>query len=225
MMDYWPEINFSLLLILSQFSPGPDQTLVTRSSLLYGVKAGVAVTLGISLGLVAHAIFVITIGSALMQSKFSNVFYVLAACWLMYLAWKIWPKKAILEKGIETKGFEEAVNVSGLFKDALLCNLLNPKCTLFLISLSVPLLEGNRGMGYSVFFVCLVVVVGGLTWFNWVIAFQWKPLRQFYTAHMVAIDRLFSLGLLYFSIFLLVSMFSDKTALVMVMRGIKELVC
>lgn len=199
--DYLPpELTFSLYLMFSQLSPGPDQTLVTRTSLLYGLKAGAAVTLGISFGIIAHAVLVITVGTALLQSSWGILFYYLAGCWLLYLAWKIWPKKAILNQGADAHAYKKPPSLRELFKDALLCNLLNPKCTLFLVALSAPLLRNNSGWGYSLFFIALVFVAGGLTWMIWVVAFQWKPVRDFYAAHMVGIDRIFSAALFIFGI-------------------------
>lgn len=198
-----PVLAFSGSLMFSQLSPGPDQTLVVRSSLLYGFKAGLIVTLGISVGIIAHAILAITVGTALMQSDWGNLFFGLAGCWLLYLAWKIWPKTAVINQGLDAVAYAGKPPGGELFKDALLCNLLNPKCTLFLVSLSAPLLAGNTGLGFSLFFIALTFVVGGLSWIVWVVAFQWKPIRTFYTAHMVAIDRIFSILLLVFGVVLI----------------------
>lgn len=202
-----PILAFSGSLIFSQLSPGPDQTLVVRSSLLYGFRAGATVTLGISVGIIAHAILAITVGTALMQSAWSGLFFGLAGCWLIYLAWKIWPKTAVINQGLDAVAYADKPRRGELFKDALLCNLLNPKCTLFLVSLSAPLLAKNTGIGFSLFFIVLTFIVGGLSWIIWVIAFQWKPIRRFYTAHMVAIDRIFSIILFVFGSLLLASVF------------------
>lgn len=205
MNEYFPpELTFSIYLIFSQLSPGPDQTLVTRTSLLYGFKSGFAVTLGISVGIIAHAILVITVGQAVLLSKWGTLFYYLAGCWLIYLAWKIWPKKAIVEQGKDAVAYAEKPKWITLFKDALVCNLFNPKCTLFLLSLSAPLFKHHSGLGYSIFFVILTFIVGGLSWNIWVVAFQWKPVRKFYASHMIGIDRIFSIALFVFAVMLFI---------------------
>ncbi len=205
--DFLPELNFAFYLILSQLSPGPDQTLVTRTSLLYGFRAGTAVTLGISVGIIFQAIIVVTVGSTLLQGPWAPFFYYFAAAWLLYLAWKIWPKKAILEQGKNAESFQEKPRLLALFKDAMICNMLNPKCTLFLIALSTKIWMVRSGFWYSCFFVGYTVVVGGLSWIVWVVAFQWKPMRDFYSTYMVAIDRIFSLALCLFAFYLLYETF------------------
>lgn len=197
-MHPFEELTFVSLLLLSQLSPGPDQAIVTRSSLSYGLKAGIIVSLGIGTGIIAHAAIACTVGTALLHSAYGMLFYWMAGAWLIYLAFKIWPKSTTAQDGESSSALNNGINHLRLYKDALLCNLMNPKATLFFVSLSAPLLEGSHGTGYSIYVGLLIVLTGTIGWIAWAWAFQIKPIRQMYAAHTIAVDRIFSLALFFF---------------------------
>ncbi|MDB4502166.1 LysE family transporter, partial [Akkermansiaceae bacterium] len=46
---------FAVIMVIGQFSPGPDMLLLTRTSLAEGLRAGWMMVLGISTGLTVHA--------------------------------------------------------------------------------------------------------------------------------------------------------------------------
>ena len=46
---------FALIMLIGQFSPGPDMLLLTRTSLAEGLRSGWMMVLGISTGLTLHA--------------------------------------------------------------------------------------------------------------------------------------------------------------------------
>ncbi|WPX41697.1 LysE family translocator [Akkermansia sp. N21116] len=211
-MNFIPELTFVAYLLMSQASPGPDQTLVTRTSLAHGLKAGVAVSLGIATGAIFQAALACTVGSALLQSAWGSLFYYLAGCWMVYLAWKIWPKKGAFVGGDATEEAEEpSLSRWGLYRDAMICNVTNPKCTLFFMSLSAPLLNVPHSAGYTVFVVALTVVTCAIGWILWAWAFQWAPVRCLYAKYTVAIDRIFALALLLFGLLLFTSkLFMDN---------------
>ncbi len=204
-LDSIPELSFVAFLLLSQASPGPDQTLVTRTSLAHGMKAGVAVSLGIATGAMFQAALVCTVGSALLTSAWGSLFYYLAGCWLLYLAWKIWPKKGTVAAGEMEVEEAPALHLWSMYKDAMICNVTNPKCTLFFLALTTPLLEVPHSVEYTVFVGSLIVVTCAVGWILWAWAFQWRPVRQLYARYTVAIDRVFSLALLVFGLLLFVA--------------------
>ncbi|MEG1507573.1 MAG: LysE family translocator [Akkermansia sp.] len=207
-MNPVPELTFVVLLLLSQLSPGPDQTLVTRSSLRYGLRAGVIVSLGIGTGVIAHAVVACTLGSVLLQSAYGWLFYDLAALWLIYLAWKIMPRHQVADADVAVEE-GKIIDLRALYKDALVCNLMNPKATLFFIALSAPLLEPAHGVGYSFFVGSLIVVTGTLGWIIWAFIFQMSPIRAFYKIHAIGIDRVFALALFFFACSLFAEQFID----------------
>lgn len=172
------ELIFAGILLLSQASPGPDQAFVTRSTLAYGFGAGVMAALGIGTGVVAHAALACTVGASVFHSPLGLALFCLASCWMLYLAWKIWPRggKPSVPAG------DSLPPASSIYRDALLTNLMNPKATFFFVALSSPLLEKNHSVSYAFFIGMLIVVTGTVGWILWALVFRWHPIRIFMIA-------------------------------------------
>lgn len=141
------ELIFAGILLLSQASPGPDQAFVTRSTLAYGFGAGVMAALGIGTGIVAHAALACTVGASVFHSFLGVGLFCAASCWMLYLAWKIWPRG----RNAFLAGCGDIPPASCIYRDALVTNLMNPKATFFFVALSAPLLEKNHDPSYALF--------------------------------------------------------------------------
>lgn len=131
------ELIFAGILLLSQASPGPDQAFVTRSTLAYGFGSGVMAALGIGTGIVAHAALACTVGASVFHSFLGVGLSCAGSCWMLYLAWKIWPRG----RNAFLAGCGDISPASCIYRDALVTNLMNPKATFFFVALSAPLLK------------------------------------------------------------------------------------
>ena len=83
------------VLFLSQLSPGPDLFFVFRTALAQGARAGSAVGSGITLGFLIQAVLVAWIGGWLMAQPWSHWVLYAASAWLLYLAWRIFPRHRV----------------------------------------------------------------------------------------------------------------------------------
>ena len=84
-------LAFAGVMVLGQFSPGPDMLLLTRTSLKRGGKAGVVMALGIATGLAVHATIAVA-GLALALERLPalrETMRWLAAGYLLWLAYRI----------------------------------------------------------------------------------------------------------------------------------------
>ena len=195
------ELIFAGILLLSQASPGPDQAFVTRSTLAYGFGAGVMAALGIGTGVVAHAALACTVGASVFHSPLGLALFCLASCWMLYLAWKIWPRGG--KSPVPADG--NIPPASSIYPDALLTNLMNPKATFFFVALAAPLLEKNHSVSYAFFIGVLIVVTGTVGWILWGLVFRWHPIRIFYDRPANWVDAALSLALAGFGISMLYS--------------------
>lgn len=195
------ELIFAGILLLSQASPGPDQAFVTRSTLAYGFGAGVMAALGTGTGVVAHAALACTVGASVFHSPLGLALFCLASCWMLYLAWKIWPRGG--KSPVPADG--NIPPASSIYRDALLTNLMNPKATFFFVALAAPLLEKNHSVSYAFFIGVLIVVTGTVGWILWALVFRWHPIRIFYDRHANWVDAALSLALAGFGISMLYS--------------------
>ncbi len=122
----------SILLILM---PGPDIIFVLTESLTKGQKNGIAVSIGLVLGVMTHTLAAATGLSIVIQQSamaFQIVKY-LGAGYLLYLAYKAAKERRIqvdLTKNNNNGGY----NLWKLIRVAYFMNVLNPKVSLFFIA-------------------------------------------------------------------------------------------
>lgn len=195
------ELIFAGILLLSQASPGPDQAFVTRSTLAYGFGAGVMAALGIGTGVIAHAALACTVGASVFHSSLGLALFCAASCWMLYLAWKIWPRG----RRENLTGGGDIPPASRIYRDALVTNLMNPKATFFFVALSAPLLEKNHDPSYALLLGTLIVATGTAGWILWALVFRWPPICSFYGRHAGVVDGVLSLVLAGFGLSMLYS--------------------
>lgn len=191
------------LLILAQLSPGPDVFFVFRTALAQGFRAGAAVGSGISLGFLIQAALACTVGAWVMQQPWSEYLLWLAAVWLLYLAWRILPKTWGAEVEMK-RGGENCESYGHLLLQGFLCNILNPKCMLFILALSAGVLRNYAALPW--FAPVLVVVMtlsGWCGWLVWSALLQWAPVQLCYRRYAYVVDMVFAVLLALFAVLLL----------------------
>lgn len=183
----------ALLLVVSQLSPGPDLFFVVRTSLAQGFRAACAVVTGITIGITIQLCVVCALGNWLLEQPWSRWLLWAAAGWFLYLAWKIMPRHFRASAEIQQEqGVHEPLLV--LLRQGFFCNILNPKCTLFLWGLCMAPLHAF-GRVYDWFVPALVVTMtlaGQAGWMLWSGLLQWAPLRRAYARHSAWVDMVFS---------------------------------
>jgi len=121
--------------IILYLMPGPDNIFVLTESITKGYRHGIAISLGLSLGVLIHTTAAATGLSIIIQKSaiaFSIVKY-FGAAYLFYLAYQaIKEKKPILNFDLATK--EKSIHYPQLIKKGFLMNVLNPKVSLFFIA-------------------------------------------------------------------------------------------
>lgn len=195
----------SLFLVLSQLSPGPDVFFVFRTALARGFRGGAAVSSGINAGFCIQTLVVCSAGQWVMQQSWSRWVLLAAAGWLLYLAYKIFPRRKTGEVSLGDSAEEDCVSLWRLAGQGFLCNILNPKCGLFIAGIALGPLNtyGAAFAWYTPALVAALVLSSQLGWMFWSALLQWHPIRGFYLRHTRPIDTAFSLLLALFAILLL----------------------
>ena len=172
-MEYLPLIGtVTLLNLLAAVSPGPDFVMTVRNSLCYSRRSGIFTSLGISLGLVVH-LFYCAAGIAYLISTSTILFSlikILGAGYLIYMG--IGSFMARGSKLEANGGNNQGQILSRLqaFKMGFLTNVLNPKATLFFLSL-FTLVIGNSTPLYIILTISFIIIVTAFVWFTIVSAF------------------------------------------------------
>ena len=127
-------IAVATITILAVISPGADFAMVTRNSLLHGRMAGLLAALGIAAGVQLHVLYtMLGVGVLIQQSPqwFSAIKFA-GALYLIYVGYQTWgsrPGSDALAEGTPKK-----LTALGAFRTGFLTNALNPKTTLFVVS-------------------------------------------------------------------------------------------
>jgi len=190
---------FAGLIVLGQFSPGPDMVLLTRTALREGSKAGVEMASGITCGLAVHSTIAVG-GVAVAFLKFPMLRWVLqwvAAFYLLWLAYGLLMSAYVAWRtGLPHEPAAKA-STHPPFVRGLLCNLFNPKVPLFLAAVCAPFLAGNHPHPdwWPMAIWGVVVGLGIGLWSLWVVLLQWRPLRARYECAAGWIDGVFGAAL------------------------------
>lgn len=153
-------LSFIFLNILGAMSPGPDFAVVTRYGLMGTRKAALSATLGITLALMIHVLYCVSGVAIFLQAnpKFLSIIKGLGGLYLCYLGLSMF--KSTQEENASTQS-----QTRNAFTAGFLTNLLNPKATVFLLSLfslfaqSMDTLKMKFAFAASIPLICL-------TWFS-----------------------------------------------------------
>ncbi|NEW84307.1 MAG: LysE family transporter [Mariniphaga sp.] len=175
-MEYLPLIGtVAFLNLLAVISPGPDFVVTVRNSLCYSRRAGIFTALGISLALCIHLFYCAAgIGYIISRSvMLFSILKLLGAAYLIYLG-----ISSFMAKGSRIDATDERTGTDltrlKAFRIGFLTNVLNPKATLFLLSL-FTLVIGNSTPVYIILTISIIIILTAFTWFTIVSIFLAQP--------------------------------------------------
>jgi threonine efflux protein len=188
---------FAGVMVLGQFSPGPDMILLTRTALRDGVGAGLRMAAGIATGLTVHATLALS-GLAVAFGNLPSLRLALqwmAAAYLLWIAWRMAAEHFVAMYSGSKPAAPPADSTRSPYLRGLFCNLFNPKVALFLAAVCAPFLAGGHPAWWPFAMWALIVGLGLGLWSLWVAALQWPPLRTGYRRISRWIDLGFALVL------------------------------
>ena len=123
-------------LFLALLAPGPDFAMILKQSITYGKRASIISSIGIGMGISVHVIYTI-LGIGLIISKsivMFNIIKYMGAAYLIYIGYKSLKSSGMK---LQNESLESCEKISDLksFTIGFLCNALNPKATLFFLSI------------------------------------------------------------------------------------------
>jgi len=190
-MEYLPLIGtVSLLNLLAVISPGPDFVITVRNSLCYSRRAGIFTSLGISTALCIHLFYCAAGIGYIISTSFVlfSILKVLGAGYLIYLG-----VSSFMAKGSRIDLAEERTGTDltrlKAFRMGFLTNVLNPKATLFLLSL-FTLVIGNFTPVYIILTISAIIILTAFIWFTIVSIFlAQQNVRRVFLKYERAINR------------------------------------
>ena len=155
---YWAEfLTVALIHLLAVASPGPDFAIVVRESVTHGRRAGTWTALGVGTGIFVHVAYsLLGIGLIVSQSiVLFNALKWLAAAYLFYIGIKALRARPAVPGSVEEAGDGIERSPRGAFMTGFVTNGLNPKATLFFLSLFTVVINPHTPLavqaGYGVY--------------------------------------------------------------------------
>lgn len=159
---------------LAVVSPGADFAVVSRNSSLFGQSAGLASSVGIASGCFVHVAYAI-LGLALISQYFPDFFEyvrIIGAGYLIYLGVTMVRAKADGADSIQASG--QQLSNWRYFRMGLLTNSLNPKTSLFVISLYSQVIGPETAMDAKILWG-VFIAISHFIWFGAVSMFMSTP--------------------------------------------------
>ena len=182
--------SVATLQTLAVMSPGPDFAVVTRNSILYSRKVGVATTLGITAGVLFHMSYLL-LGFGLLVSTLVHVFFLIKAAgclYLGYLGWKCLRSSQSWSNDVSTTNPDLGISARSAFWSGFLTNVLNPKAILFLLSLFTVVIDKNTPIQVLILCGAMIVLIT-LAWFLIVSLTFSGSLKDYFFRFGLWIDR------------------------------------
>lgn len=158
-------ISIAIIHIFAVISPGPDFAIIVRQSIASGRKASLSTSLGIGTGILGHAtLCMFGLSMIIAESNFLfNLIKVLGASYLIYIGIMSIAHRNDMQKIDDDKTSKQTQGES--FKLGLLTNILNPKATLFFLSLYAIIITDQTTMQVQALYGLWMAIITTL-WFS-----------------------------------------------------------
>lgn len=176
---------------LGMISPGPDFFLVIKNAARYRRPAAMMTALGVILGVATHMSYCVA-GLAVVITTTPWLFNFLKYAGACYLIWI--GIQALLSRGESKFSIDNAtqspITLKAAFLQGYLCNLLNPKATLFFLAVFTQILQINSGVGEKLWYASIIWVLAVIWWPLLVILIQSVPVRRGLAKVQKVVDKL-----------------------------------
>ncbi|EPP6259870.1 LysE family transporter [Cronobacter sakazakii] len=176
---------------LGMLSPGPDFFLVIKNAARYPRSAAMMTAAGVIAGVMTHMTYCVA-GIAVVITTTPWLFGALKYVGAAYLVWL--GVNALLARGTTSLGLDgvaqESTSLKKAFIQGYLCNLLNPKATLFFLAMFTQVLNVNSGLMEKLWYAGIIVALTLVWWPLLVLLIQSQPVRRGLTKAQKVIDKL-----------------------------------
>lgn len=209
--EYWQQfLLIASAHLLAVMSPGPDFAIVMRQSLVFGKRFAIITSLGIGLAIFVHVAYAV-LGIGLLIKSTDWLFKLIqlaGACYLIYIGWGVIRAKAESASAKVSATQSKAIMTEGkAFRQGFVTNVLNPKATLFFLSLFTTLIDATTPLSLQSFYGVWMALVTA-AWFvflSCILASQ--KIRNFFNQFGHWIDRILGAFLIALALFLLWNIF------------------
>jgi len=166
--QYWLEfLTIASVHLLAVASPGPDFAIVLKHSISFGRRAAIITSIGVGVGILIHVGYSL-LGIGIVIKTTPVLFQVLsyfAAMYLLYLGWGAIRSSAPKHlNSVEFKKTMHIISDNKAFMVGFLTNGLNPKATLFFLSVFTVVVSPDTPNAIKLGYGLYLAVATGI-WF------------------------------------------------------------
>jgi threonine/homoserine/homoserine lactone efflux protein len=158
-------LYLGMIILLGAMIPGPDCILVTKNTLAGSRRLGVITGFGIALALVVHITY-ISIGLAYVDHESKTAFLIvkiIGSFYLSYLGIKLIREGKTTEP-VDTEEEKKQLTPLKAFMSGFLCNILNPKASLFIFGLLTQMVKPTT-LILTLVLIAVEIVLITIGWF------------------------------------------------------------
>ncbi|TNH43154.1 LysE family translocator [Photorhabdus luminescens] len=182
---------------LGMLSPGPDFFLIVKNAIRYQRSAAMMTVVGLIAAITCHMAYCVA-GLAIVITTTPWLFNLMKYAGAAYLIWI--GINSLLSRGGNTLTFDDQPHQIVTFKKAFmqgfLCNLLNPKATLFFLAIFTQVLNINSDVGEKLWYASIIWGLSVIYWPLLVILIQSAPVRRGLAKVQKIIDKLLGIVLI-----------------------------
>lgn len=176
---------------LGMLSPGPDFFLVIKNAARYQRLAAMMTALGVICGVATHMSYCVA-GLAVVITTTPWLFNLLKYAGAIYLIWV--GIQALLSRGGSKMNVStlspQQTSLKSAFVQGYLCNLLNPKATLFFLAVFTQVLQIDSGINEKLWYAGIILGLSMMWWPALVLLIQSGPMRRGLEKTQKIVDKL-----------------------------------
>jgi len=176
--------------LLAIISPGPDFIMVVKNSLTYSRKTGSWTAIGLGVGVSVHIFYCIA-GLAMIISQAIFIFDIIKLLGAGYLVYFGLKSIFLKSSNLEIEVTQQQINISPLnaIKIGFFTNLLNPKSTLFFLSLFTMVIDPETP-NLILAMLSIIMILNTVLWFFLVSIFLTQiKIKNFYNKFQKILNK------------------------------------
>lgn len=186
-------VTIALMHLAAVASPGPDFAIVLKHSIGYGKRIALITSVGIGMAIFLHVAYALAgIGLIINSTAWLyDALIIAASSFLIYLGWGALksPKPEMTQEGEEVNASVKQISDKKAFLVGFFTNGINPKATLFFLSLFTVIVDQSTPMmvkaGYGVYLALATTL-----WFCFLsLILTKKQVRQMFAQKGYVFDR------------------------------------
>ena len=183
--------------LIALISPGPDFIVACRNAIQYSRKIGILTAVGFGIGVSIHVSYAF-FGLTWIISKYDILFNTIKYIGAVYLIYLGISSLLSINTKIELTEVQNSNKIKWYtaVKIGLLTNLMNPKASIFFLSL-FTLVVGPKINSMVMGVLALILVCSTILWFSLVVIFlTHQKMRYIFEEYQKSINRLFGVILI-----------------------------